>query len=159
MSERIVEKADERGEFVRLEDGFLGYWPRGRGVITSQQLRILADELDHRNAAWEAQIKQDLSEEQPMEQKNTVVDVNRREELVREIAHAIRTYTGSEHIGSFAAAAWIVDIMLDEMRKTLEEAARVAEDHDPIGHHIAAAIRAMIPNGNEPAQDDTGNAR
>jgi hypothetical protein len=42
----------------------------------------------------------------------------------------------------------------------LEEAAKKLEGWGDIyGRNAAAAIRAMIPNGNEPAQDDTGNAR
>jgi hypothetical protein len=45
----------------------------------------------------------------------------------------------------------------------LEEAARVADRYEiPMcetsASHIAAAIRAMIPNGTIPAQDDTGNS-
>jgi hypothetical protein len=43
----------------------------------------------------------------------------------------------------------------------LEEAAQFVQDechdHDD-AHRIAAAIRAMIPTGNAPAQDDTGSA-
>jgi len=44
----------------------------------------------------------------------------------------------------------------------LEEAARVAESYEPrcdtCPRGVAAAIRAMIPSGNDPAQDDTGSA-
>ena len=49
------------------------------------------------------------------------------------------------------------------IRLALEEAAKVADefesDADPdAGPALAAAIRAMIPTGNDPEPDDTGNA-
>jgi hypothetical protein len=47
------------------------------------------------------------------------------------------------------------------VRLALEEAAQFVQDecHDyDDAHRIAAAIRAMIPSGIIPAQDDTGNA-
>jgi hypothetical protein len=43
----------------------------------------------------------------------------------------------------------------------LEEAAQFVQDecHDyDDAHRIAAAIRAMVPSGNDPAQDDPGSA-
>lgn len=55
---RIIQIADERGEFVYLEDGFLYYEPKGAGVISSHDLRQLADELDKRNKKW----KEDIDE-------------------------------------------------------------------------------------------------
>ena len=61
--------------------------------------------------------------------------------------------------------------LADAIAIALEEAARVADKIVPeearnaheYGYlaaceDIAAAIRAMIPSGNDPAQDDTGNA-
>ncbi len=57
----IIKMADERGEFVTDVDGFVYYWPNGcNGHFNSHILRELADELDRRNAAWEAQIARDL---------------------------------------------------------------------------------------------------
>lgn len=53
---RIIQLADERGEFVYLEDGFLYYEPKGFGVISAHNLRELADELDKRNAKWQEEI-------------------------------------------------------------------------------------------------------
>jgi hypothetical protein len=53
---RIIELADERGEFVYLEDGFLYYEPKGVGCISSNDLRILANELDKRNKKWSDEI-------------------------------------------------------------------------------------------------------
>lgn len=54
----IVSVAEESGEFVTLEDGFVYYWPKGVGAIPAYQLRQLADELDKRNAEWEKQINE-----------------------------------------------------------------------------------------------------
>ena len=53
---RIIQVADERGEFVYLEDGFLYYEPKGAGVISAHHLRTLADELDKRNKKWSEEI-------------------------------------------------------------------------------------------------------
>lgn len=58
MSDRIIKLADERGEFQALEDGFVYYWPSGGGAISAHQLRLLADELDRRNADWERQLSE-----------------------------------------------------------------------------------------------------
>ena len=52
----IIKIADERGEFVYLEDGFLYYEPKGAGVISAHHLRTLADELDKRNKKWSEEI-------------------------------------------------------------------------------------------------------
>jgi len=49
----LIEKCDKHDEFVQFEDGFVYYWPVGRGGISAVHLRIIADELDRRNAAWE----------------------------------------------------------------------------------------------------------
>jgi hypothetical protein len=47
----IIEKGDERGEFVADVDGFVYWWPDGspRGRLSSRHLRRIADELDRRN--------------------------------------------------------------------------------------------------------------
>lgn len=48
---RVVRMAEQKGEFVILEDGFVYFWPDGShcGAISSWQLRVLADEIDRRN--------------------------------------------------------------------------------------------------------------
>ncbi len=58
---RIIQVADERGEFVYLEDGFLYYEPKGAGVLTAHELRTIADELDRRNKDWDDQINEYFS--------------------------------------------------------------------------------------------------
>jgi hypothetical protein len=54
----IIKMVDKRGEFVYLDDGFLYYEPKGAGVLSSNDLRTLADELDKRNKAWSDQINE-----------------------------------------------------------------------------------------------------
>lgn len=55
---RIVEMADTAGEFITGDDGFVVYWPTNKrgGYYAAHDLRALADELDRRNAAWEAEL-------------------------------------------------------------------------------------------------------
>ncbi len=62
---RIIELAQSYGEFVTGDDGFVVYWPTKEfgGSYTAYDLRTLADELDRRNAAWEADIKAYLEKE------------------------------------------------------------------------------------------------
>jgi hypothetical protein len=60
--DRIIKMADEKREFVMLEDGFVYYWPAGAGAISSHQLRQLADELDRRNEDWNKQINEYFDE-------------------------------------------------------------------------------------------------
>jgi hypothetical protein len=55
---RMVAMSEERKEFVTLEDGFVYFWPDGspHGALSPWVLRALADELDKRNAVWQAVI-------------------------------------------------------------------------------------------------------
>lgn len=55
----VVQKADERGNFVQAEDGFWYYFPTGSGFLSAWDLRVLARELDRRNAEWQAIIDND----------------------------------------------------------------------------------------------------
>lgn len=53
----IIKKVDEDGDFVQLEDGFVYYWPSGnKGCISAHDLRLIANELDKRNAIQETRI-------------------------------------------------------------------------------------------------------
>lgn len=58
---RIIAMTEARGEFLHLEDGYVYLAPEGsiHGAFASWMLRALADELDRRNAAWDAQIQSD----------------------------------------------------------------------------------------------------
>jgi hypothetical protein len=61
MVERVAQLADERGDFVTGEDGFVVWWPRVvNGSLNAAELRILADELDRRNAEWASVVAQEL---------------------------------------------------------------------------------------------------
>lgn len=46
----------DRKEIVADMDGFYKYWPEGKGCLTAEDLRILADGLDRINAAWQKQL-------------------------------------------------------------------------------------------------------
>jgi hypothetical protein len=59
---RIIAMSEARQEFVRDDaNGYIYYAPEGgiHGAFESWMLRALADELDRRNAAWDAQIQSD----------------------------------------------------------------------------------------------------
>jgi len=58
---RVIAMSEAREEFIHLEDGYLYFAPAGgiHGAFASWMLRALADELDRRNAAWDAQIQSD----------------------------------------------------------------------------------------------------
>jgi hypothetical protein len=60
--DRVVRLANERGDFIRMEDGYTCYWPSSeasRGALPSWALRVLADEMDRRDAAWDSIINGD----------------------------------------------------------------------------------------------------
>lgn len=60
---RTASIADERGEFMTLEDGFW-YWEpssRGQGCFSTGDLLDIVEELQDRNRDWEMQIAEALS--------------------------------------------------------------------------------------------------
>lgn len=49
-------------EILCDDSGFYQFWPVwGKGYYTSYLLRAIADELDRKNAPWQAQIERDLA--------------------------------------------------------------------------------------------------
>jgi hypothetical protein len=60
MSERIIQMSEERGDFVTAEDEFVYFWPQREtlGMFAAYELRVLADELDKRNEAWNKNIEE-----------------------------------------------------------------------------------------------------
>ena len=49
-------------DFVTGEDGFVVFWPERRlGAFSAEVLRIIADELDRRNAGWAEKLAKGLS--------------------------------------------------------------------------------------------------
>ncbi len=61
---RMVRLTEERREFIHLEDGYVYFAPTGTpyGAFAAWMLRALADELDRRNAPWEADINRYFDE-------------------------------------------------------------------------------------------------
>ena len=59
---RILRMAEERGDFVRGDDGYWVYWPDGTnmGALSPWELRALADELDRLNAEWDKIVKKEI---------------------------------------------------------------------------------------------------
>ncbi len=60
----LINKVKALNEFITLDDGFVYYWPAGHagGALSSHQLREIADELDRRNAPWQADINKYFEE-------------------------------------------------------------------------------------------------
>jgi hypothetical protein len=59
--QRVIETCERALEFQASDDGFIGWWPaKTRGYLTSCDLRIIADELDRRNAEWQRTIDEEL---------------------------------------------------------------------------------------------------
>ena len=54
--QELIQRIDESGDFVTLDDGFVYYWPSGNGSLAAYVLRWIADELDKRNKEWNKQI-------------------------------------------------------------------------------------------------------
>jgi hypothetical protein len=61
---RVVSISTAREEFVTFDDGYVHFWPDGspHGALSAWHLRVLADELDRRNRAWDARVQRNLSE-------------------------------------------------------------------------------------------------
>jgi hypothetical protein len=60
LKARVIRMADERSDFVQLEDGYVYYAPTsGHGALPPWALRALANEIDKRNSAWDAIIQGD----------------------------------------------------------------------------------------------------
>jgi len=63
---RIIQKIDEAGEWLTLDDGFLYFDPRPAcGALSAANLREIADELDRRNAEWAKQIDEYFEHSKP----------------------------------------------------------------------------------------------
>jgi hypothetical protein len=56
----LIDKIDELGEFITGDDGYVCYAPNGWGLLSSWELRTIADELDKRNETWNKQVIEDL---------------------------------------------------------------------------------------------------
>lgn len=57
LDDEIIRKSEANGDFVTGDDGFVVFWPEGQcGGFEAWHLRVIADELDRRNASWQAEI-------------------------------------------------------------------------------------------------------
>lgn len=56
----VIVNAETFGQFAQMEDGYWYYWVGSRGALTAFGLRVLADELDRRNAPWGEQVRRDI---------------------------------------------------------------------------------------------------
>lgn len=58
----FIASAESEGEFVTGDDGYVVYWPKHcGGAFSAWTLRAFADELDRRNAAWDAHMQEYFS--------------------------------------------------------------------------------------------------
>lgn len=64
MASRIIERANEAGDFVTGDDGYVVFWPTlNKGAFSADVLRELADELDRRNEPWDRQMAEYFTNE------------------------------------------------------------------------------------------------
>ena len=62
--QRLVDRAQENGDFIQTEDGFYVYWPRGLGgALSAGMLRELADRLDEMNKDWRETVERKIGGE------------------------------------------------------------------------------------------------
>jgi len=57
---KLIELIYSRGDFEECEDGYVTYWPYKPGSLTAANLRTIADELDRRNAEWDAIVRKEI---------------------------------------------------------------------------------------------------
>lgn len=61
---KLIEVIDQNKDIIAGDDGFYIFWPTriSSGALTAQDLRIIADELDRRNAPWQSQLEKYFEE-------------------------------------------------------------------------------------------------
>lgn len=74
---RLIRDAENRQEFLTLEDGFVYYCPDPTlsGALPPWVLRALADELDRRNAEWAAVLERYYQHEDSAPAAHSVDDI------------------------------------------------------------------------------------
>jgi hypothetical protein len=58
--QRLIESCDKHNDIGPLDDGFYRFWVKDRGAVSAADLRIVAAELDRRNAFLEQQLEADM---------------------------------------------------------------------------------------------------
>jgi hypothetical protein len=72
---RVIGLHESRGDFVTDVDGFVYYWPTDtNGSQAAHHLRWIADELDRRNAPWQAQIDRYFNEQENKQKDEQKMD-------------------------------------------------------------------------------------
>ncbi len=61
----IIDTFDKAGDFGPLDDGYIRFWIKDKGCLSSYDLRVIADELDRRNEQWDRQVQKDISAMEP----------------------------------------------------------------------------------------------
>ena len=57
----VIEKIGDLDDIVTLEDGYQYFMPKSGGAMSASVLRIIAAELDRRNAVWDEQVQKELA--------------------------------------------------------------------------------------------------
>jgi hypothetical protein len=53
--EELIERA--ASDFITGDDGWVVYWPKdSNGALSAWQMRVIAEELDRRNAQWDTEV-------------------------------------------------------------------------------------------------------
>lgn len=60
-AQKVIATAERRRDFVKLEDGYVYYWPCMSGAFSAWILRVIADELDRLNADWNKMVQEQNS--------------------------------------------------------------------------------------------------
>ncbi len=61
----IIAAIDKAGDFGPLDDGYIRFWIKDKGCLSSYDLRVIADELDRRNEQWDRQVQRDIAAMEP----------------------------------------------------------------------------------------------
>jgi len=57
----LIARCDIHGDLIQLDDGYLYYWVKDKGGLSSSDLRIIAEELDECNKDWDKKVKETLN--------------------------------------------------------------------------------------------------
>lgn len=108
--DRVLRKC--KGKIQPLEDGYMYFCIKGQGVYSAHNLRIIADEIERQNEAWDEEVTRELSAQTKLEKNyESLVERHRQEieDLQRTCPH--------DEIGDWTRVAWAPGHMIDdEMR-------------------------------------------
>jgi len=61
--EKVLVSIKENNEIIANDDGYYVYYPINKGYYNAFELRVIAAELDRRNAKWDTQVQDYFKEE------------------------------------------------------------------------------------------------